>query len=81
MNVFAKCQIKVEPPLKFDNTSVGIAKEGLVHQFLEKKLAGFAKLQDLDDYKDQFTLEMNLTIDRFDIERDSLNEDMFYPTS
>ena len=81
MNIFERFQIKIEPPLKYDNSVTGVANSKLIDLILQKKLKAFARLQELEDFKDHFTLSMNIIVDRFDIERDSLNEDMFLPTA
>ena len=81
MRIFAEFNIEIRPPLKLLNTA-NCHDEGLyLNDFLERRIKNFRKLLSHDDFRGQFTLKLNLKVDKFDLERDQLNTSMYLPTT
>ena len=71
----------MKPPLKLDNTITGHDEAENVTDFLARKVKNFRKLLVHPDFKGHFTLKLHLRVDKFDLERDQLNTNMYLPST
>ena len=52
-----------------------------INDFLARKIKNLRQLLSHEDFKGQFTLKYAVKVDKFDLERDQLNQKMFLPTT
>jgi len=80
-HLFQSFQIKVQPPLKFTNTSDGLDQAERTNFIVNQVLNGYNKVKQTASFENKFTLDLEIKIDEFKHEEDSLNLSMFKPTS
>jgi hypothetical protein len=76
LGLFLVFDVRLKPPLKFENTGVSAAAE---EANMKDKLLSFSKLQKMSEFRDQFRLQLDFSICNFESDRHHITPEMRKP--
>ena len=81
MRLFMVYDIIVTPPMKLEMSFKASSEADSINDFLTRKVKNLRQLLAHSDFRGHFALKLVIRVDRFDLERDILNQVMFLPAT